>query len=288
MTSDELRARLIDAGLVRYADGLMGLARTSIRLHASPSAADALQMGATRLGGEPDLPEPMAWPSFHERPLSFIAQINLADTAPLDGDRILPDTGLLSFFYDAERSPWGFDPAHSGGWAVLFTPPGDRLVRRRNPESPSGQGIFMPCALRGEVEVTYAPWESAEVEGLGLTFEERLAYGEAMDKQDGDVMSGEGGTIHRLLGHPDPIQGDMQIECQLVTNGLNCGGAMGDDPRAAALAPGAVDWRLLLQVDSDDQAGVMWGDVGRLYYWIRKEDLAARAWDATWLILQCS
>lgn len=32
---------------------------------------------------------------------------------------------------------------------------------------------------------------------------------------------------------------------------------------------------------------MMWGDVGRLYYWIRREDLAQRRFDKVWLVLQC-
>ena len=80
----------------------------------------------------------------------------------------------------------------------------------------------------------------------------------------------------------------MQLECRLVANGLYCGNASGyRDPRAALLRPGAADWRLLFQVDSQDEAGMMWGDLGRRYYWIRHEDLTARNWDRTWLILQC-
>lgn len=83
-------------------------------------------------------------------------------------------------------------------------------------------------------------------------------------------------TIHRLLGHPDPIQGDMQLECQLVTNGLYCGDAAGyADPRRTALAQGAHDWRLLLQVDTDETLGSEWGDTGRVYFWLREQDLAA-------------
>jgi uncharacterized protein YwqG len=81
----------------------------------------------------------------------------------------------------------------------------------------------------------------------------------------------------------------MQLECQLVTHGLYCGDATGyRDPRAETLRPGAADWRLLLQIDSDEHAGMMWGDVGRIYYWMREEDLAAAAWDTAWLILQCA
>jgi hypothetical protein len=42
-------------------------------------------------------------------------------------------------------------------------------------------------------------------------------------------------------------------------------------PRSCVRAPLT---GLLLQVDSDDDAGMMWGD-GRIYYWIRRENLIA-------------
>ena len=40
-------------------------------------------------------------------------------------------------------------------------------------------------------------------------------------------------------------------------------------------------------IDSFDDIGMMWGDSGRLYWWIREADLAEGRWDATWLVLQC-
>jgi uncharacterized protein YwqG len=63
-----------------------------------------------------------------------------------------------------------------------------------------------------------------------------------------------------------------------------------DDPRYEELLAGVADWRLLLQLDSEmggDQE-VLWGDVGRIYFWIRDEDLRAGRLDRTWTILQCS
>jgi uncharacterized protein YwqG len=56
---------------------------------------------------------------------------------------------------------------------------------------------------------------------------------------------------------------------------------------AAELKAGSMDWHLLLQVDSEQAAGMMWGDVGRLYYWIRSKDLKAGNFDNVWLVLQC-
>jgi uncharacterized protein YwqG len=78
----------------------------------------------------------------------------------------------------------------------------------------------------------------------------------------------------------------MEMECQLAS--LYCGDESGfADPQAPALAPGAAAWRLLLQVDSDDDVGVMWGDAGVIYYWVEADAARAGRFDNAWLILQC-
>jgi len=37
------------------------------------------------------------------------------------------------------------------------------------------------------------------------------------------------------------------------------------------------DWQLLMQLDSEDEAGMMWGDVGKLYFTILEHDLSTVA-----------
>jgi uncharacterized protein YwqG len=97
------------------------------------------------------------------------------------------------------------------------------------------------------------------------------------------------GTVHRMLGLPYLIQGDvMEIECQLASNGVYMGHAKAySDPRHDHLRAGAQEWQLLLQVDSDETAEMAWGDDGMLYYWIRRRDLRALDFSDTWLVLQC-
>jgi uncharacterized protein YwqG len=277
----EYRAQLDAAGLGRYADSLCAAALPGIRLLAD-SQADAAIVGTSRLGGSPDLPAGLSWPvNGHGTPLSFIAQLDLAEISAHDTEGILPGNGLLSFFYEAAtQMACGFDPADHGAWAVIHTAGGTTVEPRQVPDGVPAPGRFPAVGLRPHLELTFAPWESFLVERLDMTGDEGFAYAE--------MLPPAGGTTHRLLGHPDPLQGDMQLECQLVTHGLYCGDESGyRDPRAARLAPGAADWRLLFQVDSQDEAAMMWGDVGRLYYWIKKDDLIARNWDQTWLILQC-
>jgi len=48
----------------------------------------------------------------------------------------------------------------------------------------------------------------------------------------------------------------------------------------------STDLCLLLRVDSDEAAGMMLGDVGRLYLWINRDDLAARRFDRATLEFQ--
>ncbi|MNE64597.1 hypothetical protein D3C80_1600170 [compost metagenome] len=81
----------------------------------------------------------------------------------------------------------------------------------------------------------------------------------------------------------------MELECQLVTNGLNCGDETGyNDPRRKELEQDKDDWVLLLKVDSEEEkTGMLWGDCGRIYFWIKKQDLTKKNFDQVWCILQC-
>lgn len=249
------------------------------------------------MGGSPDLPPGTAWPA-HDQSLSFIGQIDLGDVRFSTVPSELPQGGLLSFFYVADQSVWGFDPKDRGAWRVLFTPAGETLQTITLPDSIPEEARYHPISLRGREELTYPPVDSSDLDQLGLTRDEVDAYNDVLfgagdlrfaesTARFGDVPEGDE-TAHRVLGHPDPIQGDMQLECQLASNGIYVGGPDGyTDPRVPSLKSGATDWRLLFQVDSEDAAGMMWGDVGRLYYWIRDADLKSSKFDDGWMILQC-
>lgn len=253
------RQRVVDAGLAKYADALVALARPSVRLTPA-STADDLPVGASRLGGHAELAAGAPWPMLDGRPLSFIAQLNLDDFVS-QGATPLPSRGVLSFFYDAvEQSAWGFDPGDRDAWTVVHTSEPQDLVRREFPDDLAAEGRFKPLRLTGKPEWTFAPWESSDVDRLGLSRDEGFALAA--------LGSDDDATSHRLPGHPDPIQGDMQLECQLAGRGLYCGDSTGyKDPRRLDLEPGATSWRLLLQVDTQDEIDMMWGEV--------------------WMILQC-
>ena len=108
------------------------------------------------------------------------------------------------------------------------------------------------------------------------------AYQEAESEARNDFEA-----FHRMFGWPDVIQNPIRLWCQLVSNGVAVDTAEGwRDPRVEGLRRGASEWRLLLQIDTDEDVGWMWGDSGRVYYWIREQDLRAGRFEKVWSVLQ--
>jgi uncharacterized protein YwqG len=104
----------------------------------------------------------------------------------------------------------------------------------------------------------------------------------------------------KLLAHRDRVfqvemftqpavqNDDMELECQLASRGVYVGNPDGyQDPRRAELEAGAAEWKLLLHLDTDDDTGWMWGDVGTLYYWIRESDARRGDFSTVWFSYQC-
>lgn len=263
--------------------GIQAQALTEMRERALPSLQlVSASSGRSRVGGLPQLGDAFAWPSRDGRPLSFLAQIDLEEARAADGLVWLPDRGMLFFFYQADDGPWGFSPDDKDSWAVLFDAAPERAdLERRPPEPAPMQFPEYPVSFRAR---------------QSLPSPERLETDtSALDEADWEVLQaaidldGYDPPWHQIGGWPRPVQNDdMEVECQLASNGVDCGGPEGSrSEKAIALRPGATEWRLLLQLDSDDDSEMMWGDSGILYFWIREADARAGDFSKACMILQC-
>lgn len=255
-TSD-LGDLLRNEGLRRVAEQLERMVLPSIRMSSVARRKSELAVGTSKLGGLPDLPEGMAWTTWRNVPLAFIAQINLSEIHAFDLTGLLLASGLLYFFYDADHVPVEYDPTLRGGWRVLYenvdysrfqrVPVPSALLEKKPTWLPQGQQ-YAECALRFSLEVTLPSIDSISIESLHFSSEEQDAYWSILDVLEQRIP----GPLHRLLGHPDALQGDMQVESQLVSHGFYLGNGWPEErERAEQLLPGAQDWQLLLQLDND-------------------------------------
>ncbi len=86
---------------------------------------------------------------------------------------------------------------------------------------------------------------------------------------------------HRIGGYALPIQGAVEPEgAQVLHPGAG-------EQATVARKQAASQLVLLAQIDSDARSSMGWGDAGRLYWMIRRDDLAAGRFEKATFTWQC-
>lgn len=286
-TTDELSALYASHGLQDYFKAARVYAKNALHMDLAPCPDEDIPLGTSKLGGCPHLPEDTRWLRMATtgKPLSFLGQINLEEAKPFDTEGKLPDRGILYFFYDCSEDgmPWGFKPTDADGWRVLYYD-GDmsRLVCHEVPEDLDGNGyLFGSAKVTFRCEADLPDYFSSYG---GLIKLEDDAKGRMFNLLDDKAES----IRNKLLGHSDNVQGSMEDECEMVTRGYDAGTHEGyQKAHELGIHKNFQHWTLLCQIDSNEELDMMWGDAGKLYFWITQEDLAAKKFGKSWLILQC-
>lgn len=278
-------------GLAHLAPDLATLTSPAIRIKTKRVEEKDLAVGVSKIGGLPDLLSDVAWPEFQGLPMTHVAQLNLAEVAAAAPLTPLPATGLLHFFYDARMESWGYKPEDADAGRVLYCDrPATELRRAPTPlafrKNDIYPGVIKPFALEFIPIVTLPPWESTIMRPLLSRKEDTQRYWELEKylKNRQSIKQPE----HQLLGHPLQIQGDMQLCLALVAAGQELG--PGADWRNPEIQSAAREWRLLLQVDTEDdppEKNMLWHDVGLLYFFLRESDLLAGDFSKVRIQLEC-
>jgi uncharacterized protein YwqG len=251
------------------------LARPAARLVHDEDAA------GSRLGGEAVLEPGMAWPSWGDQPLALVAVVDLAQLQDLVVDVSLPRSGLLNFFYEVEdQQAWGFDPSHRDGWRVLLSRAGAGERRA----APEGTAVFDVAGLRAEQTLTVPGWEEPALAEALPPDADRV--GDLLDAWAAHIGLYQD-PCHQVGGWPRLQQAPFWRECAAASRGLPVGTQEEWQAAEARLGPSAEPWRLLLQLDTDDDVGWMWGDVGSLYYALPQDERLSAPDVEAWMVLQC-
>ena len=229
----------------------------------------------SRLGGIPSVPAQFEWPSWQEGPLEFLCQINLEELSPFKTIAgILPEKGMLSFFYDAKEQPWGSLLSDKDAFRVYFF-----------------EDITALTLATGAKESSIKPahFELNEIQTYPDTLSDDLndALSDESSEEYSDLLyavNGEG-PHHQLLGHPFLVQNDLREDCERSSQDLGYEGTVEEQK---SVFDKSRDWTLLLQLDSSEDLNMCWGDAGLIYFCIRKSDLKNADFSKVWLLLQCT
>lgn len=269
----------------------------SIKINFDVENTEEIPIGASKVGGRPDLPEQFKWYYFNgrapldnftkNRPLSFLAQINCAEVKKYDLDNRLPEHGMLYFFYELETMTWGFDPKDKGSSRVYYYD-GDisKLVRTDYPQDMPREYKLPSIKLRFESENNIPDYD--EIEEICNEFDNDGWQKYYEFKYKGNMPTDDSAKI---LGYADSIQGSMILQCEMVSRGFYCGNPelKITDKQLEEIRKCKKEWKLLFQLGdvSKGKFQLMFGDCGKIYFYVREKDLKNKNFDNVWLILQC-
>ncbi|MDO3410811.1 YwqG family protein [Saccharibacillus sp. CPCC 101409] len=283
--SGENRSRLLQAieahGFEHASGYLLRTAKQIVAL--SKKEADRYpQIGNSRIGGEPDLPEMLEWPTDSDGDLmSFVLQLNAAELE--DTERRLPTEGVLFFFV----GDYGLEVEHRVLYASARQMEGARRTAAPGELKLEENGPYRPFKLNAQSSLelpgyAYVDEEAVESEEHGWEEYEDLNF--ALHEEDER-------PVVKMFGYAEGQHGDDEYMAALELFGCEStydpteaierlAGALGGDPELARRE--VADILMLAEIDSDDDVGFMWGDAGVLHFFIRKEDLLRGRFDRTY------
>ncbi len=192
------------------ADHIASLVRDTIAITPRKAKKADAALGATRLGGVPDLPEGWPYPEKADGGVEFVGQLRLEDLAPFDIHRRLPPKGLLSFFhgyltngnYEAEATVYLFPSAPKDLVSVM--PPG-----YRKPPKPTGID-FTAMAMLPPHSSSLVPLEGP-----------KDPYCDLFDAHYG--MDDADFWFHGLFGFDRPYEGEQRDDEEILLRLDACG-----------------------------------------------------------------
>lgn len=319
-----LRNQIYAHGLAEYEATIIRSAKPAIKINRERTNEDDIPIGASKLGGNPDLPADFEWPHRDNIPLTFIAQFSLADVAkapPFDdlASRSIqkplfdleaiptlrateladfPEEGLLYFFYYHVGK---IEPFDRDSWRIFyFDYRTDALLRVQHPIK---ETEMQPIEALPAHKILFEQQITLSLNQLDLLLEDHDPLKKEFAERSHIWSSTfdlwfEGrpedpGTHHYLLGYATPIQGMVEWDAAVHSQQLKYDRvgrvSLYRYPGGciANLDAEAAKWQFLFQIDTDDSLNVMWGDMGTLYICIPKISLRERRFEDCWTVFQC-
>ena len=219
----------------------------------------------SKIGGAPDMPADWPWPEGPEGALRFFCQLDLQAVRDAGGPEWLPPNGHLYVFHD--------DRFGAADQVRVMAGPAAAVAAREPPSTSAWPYRERRIAFSGRASLPSLDWLDSP--RLDLRDDELDIL---LDLPD----LGLKGPEHRLGGYPSEIQnGQMQVACEQIARRCPEVEVVDDALRRAARR-----WRLLLQIDTDPELGVEFGDGGRLYVFVAEQDARAGDFSCTVTLYQ--
>lgn len=247
---EEIRSMLEVAGLGGYWEKIKQHIRPGFYMVPTIIEDEKIKVGASKIGGHPDVPSTFNWPSWEDHYMSFIAQINLEEFPINSVNMEYPTSGILYFFYVYDSDLWydddTYDSDSRNNNVVYYTAETSDLIRMEPPKDLMESQIFRSAIIEKKIELTIPDGDYLQANKLIKDKVDLEKYN--LEFRSNFLETYDQGIGYRFLGHETQFQ---------------YGGHPSDEI-------------LLFQADSDNEIGMEWDLSGLLYFFMEKDDFKKR------------
>lgn len=262
----------------------------SIRIVSNLSKS--IKVGQSKFGGIPDLPLGMDWIQNNttNKKYSFLCQINLKEISKFEEANKLPQEGILSFFFDLDSSDDGrviYIPDKSKlskpNIPIEFEPIKQSFLKRIFSRKPHTK-LIKEVACNFSLDYSFPSANSLLIEKnkriLNISLPALDAFQDELFERKYDENDSEDTANHRILGLYEGIQDEYQ---ELILNHIF------HNPTDLTIEQinKSLEWKLLFQMDSDRDLKFNYLDSGRIYFFIKQEDLESQHFERVKVLSDC-
>lgn len=145
--------------------------KNTIPLKTVPCSDEDIPIGGSKIGGYPDLPESIPYPTFsgytetrilngsctryEESAMQLALQLDLSDAAPFDRDHKLPESGFLYIFWSGEfplvnnkYCTFDFDSDNTSPYKIIYFNGDKSQLKRTAPPCPYYSNLDAPLKVK--------------------------------------------------------------------------------------------------------------------------------------------
>ena len=258
-----------------FNEELIKLIKPAIRI--LPKEKQSTKDSYSKFGGLPLIKKEEKWlrSAKENKPYAFLLQLDLEELKKHDIEQLLPEKGILSFWFNLETWDEGKVIYHQEKKHLIAADPPIELEEERNRRKlPIWKRMFTKrhefklfpeCSIKFEVEYHAPSWDSLQMELFHSRNKSKSQDLEIDEKYIDEYTEGNK-SDHHLLGYYVGLQ-ESTYELMKFTNGRYLEKINED------LIKKGLDWILLSQIDSDATTDMSWADWGKILFFIHEKDL---------------
>lgn len=256
------------------------LIRPTVGVRTQSICDGEIQIGRSKIGGQPDLPKDFIWPRFNGTPLLFCAQYNLSEIQIFEKELTLPHRGFFYVFLNVSEK-WSEFSVLDQDYKFIYSE-SEQLLRTDFPYDYRANGDFQSATIE---YFQYFTLPAAENYRLTPFIEKNKDFYFDFYQPFEDFMQDElfpgSVSLHQILGYDRSVQASVVYDFASKELDLYTMGGPEYQKRWAEVLELSKKYEILLQIDCDDDNTNLskFGGSGTFYFGIKHNDLKAGNFD---------